>query len=649
MKYYVKLFVMLVALTLLLSACSLQKLPNVQEESAPDVSTGIPDAPDLKGEVPEPDSEPETQPNPETDPSVDARSLTERLKPIGALGNTWSISVDAISHMYDPEMRLYGNALLFSENVADEFTSGMELKLISLEDGSVLAETFLEGSGMMRLQTGDGSICVHDSATGKIVFLNDSFAVESEINLEQDCEEWFIDRSFETLYIFAYEGGVRAISLLDDRSMQLVKGTDVQILGSTDQYVVFSYRTEDRGIQYEMCLDLEGGALSTVPHLIDAGTVSRSRQSWFIRDGEAWGKYHLLREDGAWTITYPDGLLSLVPLREKLIAITDEATGLALYETDGTFLTKCSFPGESNFYPDYEPVWSGYLQMWILTANRNDRTELIFWDPNVPTEGTDLTPEPMTEDIVPGGNAAAAELYDRAAQLSERYGVDIRIADQCLLDYSHYTSYEVTDTGFITLALDEIEKCFSLYPEGFFRQLSTGGVNEISIELVGGIAPKPGMNTTESASAFVANIGDRCVMVADCYLVSDYVLHHELSHMIDRKLAYDASLRVDAQFSEEAWMSLQPEGFVFSGTYTEDYDDVSEFFDPSYFASNYGATYPTEDRATLFGSLMAGWIIPDAFPEPMHAKLMYYAACIRDCFDTEGWPAQTVWEQLITG
>ena len=46
---------------------------------------------------------------------------------------------------------------------------------------------------------------------------------------------------------------------------------------------------------------------------------------------------------------------------------------------------------------------------------------------------------------------------------------------------------------------------------------------------------------------------------------------------------------------------------------------------------------------------MAGWIIPDAFPEPMRAKLMYYAECIRDCFDTEGWPAQTVWEQLITG
>jgi hypothetical protein len=28
----------------------------------------------------------------------------------------------------------------------------------------------------------------------------------------------------------------------------------------------------------------------------------------------------------------------------------------------------------------------------------------------------------------------------------------------------------------------------------------------------------------------------------------------------------------------------------------------------------------------------------------MAEKMRYYAACIRDCFDTEGWPESALWE-----
>ena len=28
-------------------------------------------------------------------------------------------------------------------------------------------------------------------------------------------------------------------------------------------------------------------------------------------------------------------------------------------------------------------------------------------------------------------------------------------------------------------------------------------------------------------------------------------------------------------------------------------------------------------------------------------KLRYYSQCIRDCFDTTGWPEVTVWEECI--
>ena len=31
----------------------------------------------------------------------------------------------------------------------------------------------------------------------------------------------------------------------------------------------------------------------------------------------------------------------------------------------------------------------------------------------------------------------------------------------------------------------------------------------------------------------------------------------------------------------------------------------------------------------------------------LRAKLEYYAECIRDCFDTEGWPEVLPWEQVL--
>ena len=57
-------------------------------------------------------------------------------------------------------------------------------------------------------------------------------------------------------------------------------------------------------------------------------------------------------------------------------------------------------------------------------------------------------------------------------------------------------------------------------------------------------------------------------------------------------------------------------------------------------------TYPTEDRATLFAAAMAKVPLLEESPG-MQAKLDYYARCIRDCFDTEGWPEVTAWEQPL--
>ena len=58
-------------------------------------------------------------------------------------------------------------------------------------------------------------------------------------------------------------------------------------------------------------------------------------------------------------------------------------------------------------------------------------------------------------------------------------------------------------------------------------------------------------------------------------------------------------------------------------------------------------TNPTEDRATLMETAMLDrtWAFEPG--SGRRAKMQYYADCIRDCFDTDGWPDTTVWEEVL--
>ena len=91
-------------------------------------------------------------------------------------------------------------------------------------------------------------------------------------------------------------------------------------------------------------------------------------------------------------------------------------------------------------------------------------------------------------------------------------------------------------------------------------------------------------------------------------------------------------------------MSLQPEGFQYAMSYV---DALESLTDLNYFVSDYSTTYPTEDRADLMEAAMSddSWAFEAG--SGCRAKMQFYADCIRDCFDTTGWPEITAWEQLL--
>ena len=132
-------------------------------------------------------------------------------------------------------------------------------------------------------------------------------------------------------------------------------------------------------------------------------------------------------------------------------------------------------------------------------------------------------------------------------------------------------------------------------------------------------------------------------MVVDINSRMPDTFYHEFSHIIDSRLAWDAAHRQDALFSEDEWRSLQPEGF----TYSETYDTLPGGIQPewySYFIDDYAMTNATEDRARILEYAMGDSATIFQNAPGLLKKLQYYCDCIRDCFDTAGWPQTTAWE-----
>ncbi len=244
-----------------------------------------------------------------------------------------------------------------------------------------------------------------------------------------------------------------------------------------------------------------------------------------------------------------------------------------------------------------------------------------------------------------GAMLVSPELSQRAREIGRRFGVSVRIADQCDASFPGFEAEQLLDETAIAKGLDVLDQTMSRYPEGFFRQLNWTEAEQFEIQLVGTLHADSSYGCG-SYSAFIDQTEHTCTLVADGSKAGAHTYIHEFSHVIDRKLAWDASRREDAKYSEEIWSSFNPEGFQ----YTEDYaSNPPDFPNSSYyesFVSPYAMVNSTEDRALVMEAAMTMPWAFDGAPR-MRQKLAYYCECIRDGFDTTLWPEVTPWEQPL--
>ena len=590
-------------------------------------------------------ADPQTPSSPETEPSISQEQpgvpLLDGGKALGESGNLFYIPNSHVESMACPEIRLYGNGLLMYEHTVDGL---LQMKRISLEDGCLLAEASFSVTPSAEVQVGNGLIGLCDSGSGQVLILNESLEVETTYAVSLEGESWYLDRELQTLYVFVYEKGLLACDLAAGQTRWLLDNAAfVQPLGTGNDYILFSYTDRADQRTYRRCLNLSTATLETLPLDGEVHSGIRSGEQWLLRKDIASGDYVLVNQEEAVIFTQPEGLVELISGRRQLLITDGSYRELSLYDLEGNFLSRCTLPETEHASVGTDLVWSGYWQGYFFRDTYDNTAHLMFWDIDTAQEGENL-PVTSLDAVQAPESVVEKELYQQAADLSQRFGVDIRIAEQCALDYSHYQADVLLDPYQIRYALNVLELAFSSYPEGFLSQLPFDTMEQIRIELVDNLRGKEGMDTHPiDIGGFAQENFDHYLIVFNSLSLDTQTVYHELSHVIDKHLEWDASLRPQALFSEEAWLALQPEGFRYAGSYTDMPDSIRAYEDSGYFISSYAMTFPTEDRATLMSVIMSDKTVPEENPG-MAEKMRYYAACIRDCFDTEGWPESTLWE-----
>ena len=588
-------------------------------------------------------SDPQTPSSPETEPSISQEQpgvpLLDQGKTAGESGNLLYIPNPHVESMACPEIRLFGNGLLLYEHTMNGM---LQLKRISLEDGTLLAEASYPMDASASVQVGNGLIGLCDSS-GQVMILNESLEQETTYSVPLEGEYWYLNQELETLYAFLDEGLLSYDLKTGQAHWLLDNAAFVQPFRMGSGYVLFSYTDRNDQKTCNRCLNLSTASMETLPVEGFISSGIRRGEQWLLRRDIASGTYILVDQEKAVTFTCSEGLVELLSGKRHLLITDGSYRELSLYDLEGNFLSRCTLPETEFASIGTDLVWSGYWQGYFFRDTYENTAHLMFWDIDTAQEGENL-PVTSLDAVQAPESVVEKELYQQAADLSRRFGVDIRIAEQCALDYSHYQADVLLDPYQIRYALNVLDLAFSGYPEGFLSQLPFDTMEQIRIELVDNLRGKEGMDTHPiDIGGFAQENFDHYLIVFNSLSLDTQTVYHELSHVIDKHLEWDASLRPQALFSEDAWLALQPEGFRYAGSYTDMPDSIRAYEDSGYFIHSYAMTFPTEDRATLMSAIMSDKTVPEENP-CMAEKMRYYAACIRDCFDTEGWPESTLWE-----
>ncbi|MGN1412448.1 MAG: RICIN domain-containing protein [Oscillospiraceae bacterium] len=337
---------------------------------------------------------------------------------------------------------------------------------------------------------------------------------------------------------------------------------------------------------------------------------------------------------------------------KNIISSVDDGSNkyINIYDIVGN--NKASINLNDNLYYNVTQI-SNTDYYLMVNHDSNGKYNIVLWDTSNSDKVENLK-EVAECDITPsmiGDIEELSELYVKAEDIANDYGINIYIGDTIISEISDYSFEQCTDVEIVTESLDKLEEILSCYPDNFFTQLYTGNLFELNFYLTGSIIGKSS-DGVDYAGGVVTERDNSLTMSIDCYDNSDWesILNHEISHLIDSRISTYVIANENAVFNEDTWNSYNPNGFEYACSYKDYWNNPCDY---DYFIRDYSTTFPTEDRAELFSYAMQCYLNPNLEDYFISAntgkgkKLNYFCESIRDSFDTSNWDDIMPWEQVL--
>ena len=546
---------------------------------------------------------------------------------------------------FSSAMEFDGDLLLWSID-DHRVQSVLELCLVELDDGSIAATAEIPVGRYIYPQCLGDTLYICDGPTGKITGLNKALETEQQWEIEKT-EDSLIMGGNGIAYRTTMDEQVQsnhllAVDLNTGESVPAMEGDpDIGWVSENGDTLSIRCYLPDTGAPDYAVLDLNTGAYAYAGAQRNVDSAYRVDGVWVLEYyGESYS-YDLYPAGGEpFRISPENATLKLLPEGHILKTALDSTT-LSLHNTDGTLISACRLSEQENGYVDSTVIWNEALGgYFILHRNYGDTARLLFWDVEKSTEVPNLTLE-----AVPTPAESQLRLEQRAAELGKKYGISILVGEQCETSFDEFTATQATDYEQVSQALNILDKALAVYPEGFLRQLRYDTVYGVSIQLIQDLQANGSGRYGGGYAAFTQSRWEDALMVVDIEAASVDTYYHEFSHIIDKYLEWDATMRTDAIYSEAGWVDLNPGWF---DGYTYDYSWTQELSADGAFIDGYATISPTEDRARVMEYAMANWSSGYFQPGTVLArKLDYYCDCIRDAFDTTGWTETPLWEQYV--
>lgn len=580
----------------------------------------------------------------ETEPAE--YSLLENAQPLGeglSLVDCPALEGTSYAEIFD----FCGDLLLCWREAAGEKGETVRLCRIRITDGSAAAEGSLPPGRYGSPQIFGDWLAFCDSSSGTVCILDETLQITDTFHLTPGGEgdSWYMGS--DTLY-----------EIRDSRSIVAVDpetGEETELFRAAGH--LYPMNRTDRGMFFT-CADRETQLTETGFLNFCTGEVQ------LLEDGYRFGSLSLSGDTWTGTLRTDSGVSCFGRGKEDIRLCRDPEQSfclpgdgkilgffysyLRLYDENGRFLSSCCpCPDELSYFTDTILPSEAYGGYFFLRFHETEDAQLLFWRPE-PSQGKDLelkSPEEWEQDSSP--SEEDSEIYERAEALSQKYGVQIHVGEDCPTEYMNFTCDRVTDPERISEGLDVLDRALSIYPENFLAQLNYGDFRTTHIYLMGALYSNGSLGEGVSYNGFAGTQADQNFIVVNLKTCNEAVYYHEISHILDKRLAWDHELRPEALYSEGGWNALNPEGFSYTESYIDYWKNGDSYADPLWFISDYSRISATEDRATLMQEAACGYEYLFQNGPGLLEKLRYYSRCIRDALDTTGWPEETPWEATL--